>query len=150
MTLTTHGTEYFRDPDATAAAVSDGWLRTSDLGYLDRGYLFLVDRAKDMIITGGMNVYSSEVETALRQHEGVREVAVVGLPDADWGEAVTAVVIPSGETSPAALRAFAKARLSAYKVPKTVVFADALPLTAYGKIDKKRLRQDLSAAGSAG
>lgn len=143
-------TEYFRDPDATAAAVSDGWLRTGDLGYLDRGYLFLVDRAKDMIITGGMNVYSSEVETALRQHEAVGEVAVVGLPDADWGEAVTAVVIPSGETSPAALRAFAKARLSAYKVPKTVVFAETLPLTAYGKVDKKRLRQDLAAAGSAG
>lgn len=139
--------EYFRDAEATAAAVDDGWLRTGDLGYLDNGYLFLVDRAKDMIITGGMNVYSSEVETALRQHEAVREVAVIGLPDADWGEAVTAVVVRDGDASPAALRAFAKSRLSAYKVPKTIVFADDLPLTAYGKVDKKRLRQDLTDAG---
>lgn len=136
--------EYFQDADATAAAVDDGWLRTGDLGYLDNGYLFLVDRAKDMIITGGMNVYSSEVETALRQHEAVREVAVVGLPDADWGEAVTAVVIRDGDISPSTLRAFAKSRLSAYKVPKTVVFFDEMPLTAYGKIDKKRLRQELT------
>ncbi len=139
--------EYFKDADATAAAVDDGWLRTGDLGYLDNGYLFLVDRAKDMIITGGMNVYSSEVETALRQHEAVREVAVIGLPDADWGEAVTAVVVREGETSSAALRAFAKNLLSAYKVPKTIVFADDLPLTTYGKVDKKRLRQELTDAG---
>ncbi len=139
--------EYFKDADATAAAVDDGWLRTGDLGYLDNGYLFLVDRAKDMIITGGMNVYSSEVETALRQHEAVREVAVIGLPDADWGEAVTAVVVLEGETSSAALRVFAKNLLSAYKVPKTIVFADDLPLTTYGKVDKKRLRQELTDAG---
>lgn len=139
--------EYFKDADATAAAVDAGWLRTGDLGYLDGGYLFLVDRAKDMIITGGMNVYSSEVETALRLHESVREVAVVGLPDADWGEAVTAVVIREGDISPAALRAFAKSRLSTYKVPKTIVFASDLPLTTYGKVDKKRLRQELTDAG---
>jgi fatty-acyl-CoA synthase/long-chain acyl-CoA synthetase len=139
--------EYFKDAAATAAAVDDGWLRTGDLGYLDNGYLFLVDRAKDMIITGGMNVYSSEVETALREHETVREVAVIGLPDADWGEAVTAVVVREGETSSAALRAFAKNLLSAYKVPKTIVFADELPLTTYGKVDKKRLRQELTDAG---
>ncbi len=139
--------EYFKDADATAAAVDDGWLRTGDLGYLDRGYLFLVDRVKDMIITGGMNVYSSEVESALRQHEAVQEVAVVGLPDADWGEAVTAVVIRDGDTSTAALRTFAKSRLSAYKVPKTIVFVDELPLTTYGKVDKKRLRHELTSAG---
>ena len=98
-----------------------------------------------MIITGGMNVYSSEVETALRQHDSVREVAVVGLPDDDWGEAVTAIVISDGTTSPAELRDFAKSRLSAYKAPKTVVFVETLPLTTYGKVDKKRLRQELSA-----
>ncbi|OYU70405.1 MAG: AMP-dependent synthetase [Alphaproteobacteria bacterium PA2] len=138
-------TQYYKDEAATSAALSGDWLRTGDLGYLDNGYLFLVDRAKDMIITGGMNVYSSEVETALRQHESVREVAVVGLPDDDWGEAVTAIVISDGTTSPAELRDFAKSRLSAYKAPKTVVFVEALPLTTYGKVDKKRLRQELSA-----
>ncbi|MFD1190802.1 class I adenylate-forming enzyme family protein [Phenylobacterium conjunctum] len=142
-------TEYYGNAEATAAALSDGWLKTGDLGYLRDGYLFLVDRAKDMIITGGMNVYSSEVESALRQHEAVREVAVIGMPDADWGEAVTAVIVPAADTSPASLRAFAKTRLSAYKVPKTVVLVEELPLTTYGKIDKKRLRQALADAATA-
>ena len=132
--------EYFRNEAATAEALKDGWLRTGDLGYLEDGFLFLVDRAKDMIITGGMNVYSSEVETALRKHASVAEVAVVGLPDDDWGEVVTAVVVPAGQTSADELRLFAKSSLSAYKVPKSVVFMTELPLTNYGKIDKKRLR----------
>ena len=100
-----------------------------------------------MIITGGMNVYSNEVEIALRQHEAVLEVAVIGLPDADWGEAVTAIVVQSGSTSATDLRDFAKSKLSAYKVPKSVIFADELPLTTYGKIDKKRLRRQLSEDG---
>lgn len=143
-------TEYYDDAAATASALADGWLKTGDLGYLRDGYLFLVDRAKDMIITGGMNVYSSDVESVLRQHDAVREVAVVGLPDDDWGEAVTAVVVPAGESSPAELRAFAKAHLSAYKVPKTIVFARELPLTTYGKVDKKRLRQTLAGSEGAG
>ena len=135
--------EYFRNKAATAEALQDGWLRTGDLGYLEDGFLFLVDRAKDMIITGGMNVYSSEVEAALRKHVSVAEVAVVGLPDDDWGEAVTAVVVPVGPASIDTLRLFAKASLSAYKVPKTIVFMNELPLTNYGKIDKKRLRLEL-------
>ena len=139
--------DYFKDGEATARAISDGWLKTGDLGYLDNGYLFLVDRAKDMIITGGMNVYSNEVEIALRQHEAVLEVAVIGLPDADWGEAVTAIVVQSGSASASDLRNFAKSKLSAYKVPKSIVFADELPLTTYGKIDKKRLRSQLSDDG---
>ena len=137
--------EYFRNEVATAEALQDGWLRTGDLGYLEDGFLFLVDRAKDMIITGGMNVYSSEVEAALRKHASVAEVAVVGLPDDDWGEVVTAVVVPVGPASEDTLRLFAKASLSAYKVPKTIVFMTELPLTNYGKIDKKRLRLDLQA-----
>ena len=136
-------TEYFRNPDATAEALGDGWLKTGDLGHIDDGYLFLVDRAKDMIITGGMNVYSSEVEAVLRKHASVAEVAVVGLPDDDWGEVVTAVVVPAGPASAEELRLFARANLSAYKVPKTVAFRVELPLTNYGKVDKKRLRLDL-------
>jgi fatty-acyl-CoA synthase/long-chain acyl-CoA synthetase len=140
--------DYFKDDEATTRAISDGWLKTGDLGYLENGYLFLVDRAKDMIITGGMNVYSNEVEIALRQHEAVLEVAVIGLPDADWGEAVTVIVVQSGGASASDLRDFAKSKLSAYKVPKSIVFADELPLTTYGKIDKKRLRLQLSADGA--
>ena len=138
--------EYFRNPEATAASLDGGWLRTGDLGYLADGYLFLVDRAKDMIITGGMNVYCSEVEAVLRRHEAVADVAVVGLPDADWGEIVTAVVVPGQATDPETLRLFARTHLSGYKAPKRVVLAEALPLTPYGKIDKKRLRHDLEAA----
>lgn len=136
-------TEYYRDPTATREALHDGWLRTGDLARLEDGYLFLVDRAKDMIITGGMNVYSTEVESVLREHPGVREAAVVGLSDPDWGEAVTAVVVADAGTVAEDIRQFAKARLSAYKVPKRVHIVLELPLTQYGKIDKRRIRTQL-------
>lgn len=139
-------TEYFRDPVATANALHDGWLRTGDLARLDDGYLFLVDRAKDMIISGGMNVYSTEVEAVLREHPAVREAAVVGLAHPDWGEAVTAVVIADQDADPEDIRQFAKARLSVYKVPKSVHFVAELPLTQYGKIDKRRIRVQLAEA----
>lgn len=133
-------TEYFRDPVATREALHDGWLKTGDLARLEGGYLFLVDRAKDMIISGGMNVYSVEVEAVLREHPGVREAAVVGIPHPDWGEAVTAVVIADNGALAEDIRQFAKARLSAYKVPKSVHIVVELPLTQYGKIDKRRIR----------
>ena len=133
-------TEYYKDPVVTKEALGDGWLKTGDLARLENGYLFLVDRAKDMIITGGMNVYSTEVEGVLREHHGVREAAVVGIPDPDWGEAVTAVVIASDGSIPEEIRQFAKARLSAYKVPKSVHIITEMPLTQYGKIDKRRVR----------
>ena len=133
-------TEYYKDPVVTNETLCDGWLKTGDLARLENGYLFLVDRAKDMIITGGMNVYSTEVEGVLREHHGVREAAVVGIPDPDWGEAVTAVVIANDGSIPEEIRKFAKARLSAYKVPKTVHIITEMPLTQYGKIDKRRLR----------
>lgn len=136
-------TEYFLDPAATAEALHDGWLRTGDLGRLEDGYLFLVDRAKDMIISGGMNVYSTEVEGVLREHPGVREAAVVGIPHPDWGEAVTALVITDPCAVAEDIRQFAKARLSAYKVPKSVHIVTELPLTSYGKIDKRRIRAQL-------
>jgi fatty-acyl-CoA synthase/long-chain acyl-CoA synthetase len=138
-------TGYYRNDDATSGAMSDGWLRTGDLAYRDgRGYVFLVDRAKDMIITGGMNVYSVEVETVLRRHPAVADAAVLGLADSDWGEAVVAVVVRRAEIAEASLRASAREALSAYKVPKRIIFTDALPLTKYGKIDKKALRAALS------
>ncbi len=133
-------TEYFRDPVATQEALQDGWLRTGDLARLEDGYLFLVDRAKDMIISGGMNVYSTEVESVLREHPGVQEAAVVGIPHPDWGEAVTAVVIAAEGSNPEEIRQFAKARLSAYKAPKSVHFIAEMPLTQYGKIDKRTIR----------
>ena len=138
--------EYYKNPEATADALGDGWLRTGDLGYFDAGrYLFLVDRAKDMIVSGGMNVYSVEVEAALRQHPVILDAAVIGVPDPDWGEGVVAFATTSGPIDEADVRAFVKAMLSAYKVPKRVLFREALPLTKYGKIDKKALRGDLAA-----
>lgn len=133
-------TEYLRDPVATQEALQDGWLRTGDLARLEDGYLFLVDRAKDMIISGGMNVYSTEVESVLREHPSVREAAVVGIPHPDWGEAVTAVVIAAEGCNLEEIRQFAKARLSAYKAPKSIHFIAEMPLTQYGKIDKRRIR----------
>ncbi len=136
-------TEYFRDPVATQDALQDGWLRTGDLARLEDGYLFLVDRAKDMIISGGMNVYSTEVESVLREHPNVREAAVVGVPHPDWGEAVTAVVIVEEGSDPEEIRQFAKARLSAYKAPKNVHIIAEMPLTQYGKIDKRAIRTRL-------
>ena len=135
--------EYFHDPAATNEAMHDGWLKTGDLARLEGGYLFLVDRTKDMIISGGMNVYSTEVEGVLRQHPDVREAAVVGIPHSDWGEAVTAVLITEEGAQAEDIRQFAKVRLSAYKVPKVVHFVAELPLTQYGKIDKRRIRTGL-------
>lgn len=133
-------TEYFRDPVATQEALQDDWLRTGDLARIEDGYLFLVDRAKDMIISGGMNVYSTEVESVLREHPVVREAAVVGVPHPDWGEAVTAVVVAADGSNPEEIRQFAKVRLSAYKSPKSVHIISEMPLTQYGKIDKRRIR----------
>lgn len=133
---------YLGKPEATAETVRNGWLYTGDLGYLDDdGYLYLVDRKKEMIITGGFNVYASEVEQALATLPGVRESAVVGVPHADWGEAVIAYVIPTDESVRAEdLMEGARAILSNYKRPKEVRLTDVLPTTAVGKIDKKKLR----------
>ena len=135
---------YWNRPDATAETLRDGWLYTGDLGYLDtNGYLYLVDRKKDMIITGGLNVYASEVEQALATLDEVREVAVVGSPHPDWGEAVTAYVVPSGDTVTAedVMRA-SREILTSYKKPKYVHLTDSLPTTAVGKINKKQLRHE--------
>ncbi|BBX18814.1 long-chain fatty acid--CoA ligase [Mycolicibacterium duvalii] len=136
---------YWNNPDATAATLTpDGWLRTGDAGYLDAdGYLYLHDRVKDMIVSGGENVYPAEVENVLMTHPEVADVAVIGVPDRRWGEAVKAVVVPTaGATLDGAeLIAFARARLGGFKLPKSVDLVDALPRTPSGKILKRALRE---------
>jgi long-chain acyl-CoA synthetase len=134
---------YWDNPEATADAIQSGWLRTGDVGYLDqRGFLYLTDRSKDVIITGGSNVYPREVEEALLSHPAVREVAVVGVPDRTWGESVCAyvVVVPGCEPEPAELIAHCQRQLASFKKPKSVVFVDELPKSPNGKILKRMLR----------
>ena len=137
---------YHNRPEATAEVMdADGWLRTGDAGTMDTdGYLYLADRIKDMIITGGENVYPAEVENALYSHPQVSDVAVIGVPDLKWGEAVKAVVVPvEGEQpDPAALIAWARERIAAYKIPKSVVFRETLPRNPSGKILRRLLRDE--------
>src|SRR5262249_30646874 len=127
---------YWRKPDATATALAGGWYRTGDLGYMDdHGFLYLVDRAKDMIVTGGENVYSFVVEEALSRHEQVREAAVFGIPDEHWGEAVHAVVVPRGDVDEAELSRHCRALIAGYKVPKRIELrTEPLPKSAAGKV----------------
>lgn len=136
---------YWRLPEATTATMGvDGWLRTGDAGYLDDdGYLFIHDRVKDMIISGAENIYPAEVESAVYGHPDVAEVAVIGVPDDKWGEAVKAVVAPKpGRTpDPEDIIAFARTRIAAFKAPKSVDFIDALPRNASGKILRRELRE---------
>ncbi len=140
---------YLHDAQATAAAFAPGgWYRTGDLARLDdAGYLFIVDRTKDMVITGGENVYSKEVEDALSAHPQVADVAVVGRPHAEWGETVVAHVVTRGEAAPdtEALQQFLADRLARYKIPREFVFAASLPRTPTGKLQKFLLRQERSA-----
>ena len=135
---------YWKLPEATAETVAeDGWLRTGDAGYLDAdGYLFIHDRVKDMIISGGENIYPAEVESAVYGHPHVAEVAVIGVPDDTWGEAVKAVVAlkPGAPADPADIIAFARTRIAAFKAPKTIDFVEALPRNASGKILRRELR----------
>ncbi|MFA1543820.1 class I adenylate-forming enzyme family protein [Actinomadura monticuli] len=137
---------YWDDPDATAEAFTGGWFRTGDAGRVDEdGYLYLVDRLKDVIITGGENVSSREVEDVLRTVPGVADVAVIGLPDPRWGQTVCAVVVPAGER-PAEdeLVAACRARLAGFKTPRRIEYADTLPRTGTGKIRKSALRAALT------
>jgi acyl-CoA synthetase (AMP-forming)/AMP-acid ligase II len=134
---------YLNRPEDTAETITaDGWFRTGDIGRVDEdGYIFVEDRLKDLIISGGENIYSIEVERVLAEHPAVTEVAVIGVPDEKWGESVKAVVALGGEASGAELIAFARERLAAYKCPKTVDIVDALPRNPTGKILKKDLRK---------
>jgi fatty-acyl-CoA synthase len=134
---------YYNDPERTAAAFAGGWFHSGDLATVDAGgYLTIVDRKKDMINSGGENVSSREVEEVLYRHPAVAEVAVVGIPDERWIEAVCAVVVARDGASVEAdeLRAFAREDLAAFKVPKSVVFVDELPKNPSGKILKRELR----------
>jgi fatty-acyl-CoA synthase len=134
---------YWRDPDATKAAFTGGWFRTGDVAHFDAdGYLFIDDRKKDMIISGGENVASPEVERVLYNHPSVLEAAVVGMPDERWGEVPKAVVVlrPGASVSAADLIEFCRARLARYKVPRKVEFIDALPRTPSGKVLKRELK----------
>ena len=134
---------YWKLPEATARAFRNGLYHTGDAGYLDaKGYLYIYDRVKDMIVSGGENIYPAEVESALFGHPAIADVAVIGVPDERWGEAVKAVVVtkPGAETTPAALIAWARERIAGYKLPKSIDFVDSLPRNPTGKILKRELR----------
>jgi acyl-CoA synthetase (AMP-forming)/AMP-acid ligase II len=136
---------YWNKRELSAETLKGGWLHTGDLGYMDKdGYIYIVDRKKDMIVSGGENVFSTEVEKALYRHEQVLEVAVIGVPDEKWGEAVTAFVVrKDGATvTEDELRDHCRALIAGYKVPKSVHFVESLPKAATGKIQKKVLRDD--------
>jgi len=135
---------YWNLPEESAAAIRDGWLHTGDLAVIDaEGYVNIVDRKKDMIVTGGENVYSTEVENVLFRHPAVLEVAVFGRPDSHWGEAVTAAVVlkPGSSASEDELIDFCRRHIAGYKAPRSVHFLDELPKTGSGKIAKRRLRE---------
>jgi acyl-CoA synthetase (AMP-forming)/AMP-acid ligase II len=134
---------YWNQPEATAQTQTDNWFHTGDGGYLDdEGYLVISDRKKDVIISGGENVSSIEVEDALMLHPSVREVAVIGIPDEKWGELVTALVVTDGSDVDAEeLIAHCRQSLAGYKCPKRIEFVETLPRTATGKLQKFKLRE---------
>jgi acyl-CoA synthetase (AMP-forming)/AMP-acid ligase II len=139
--------EYWNRPEATAEAIRDGWFHSGDIGFLDEdGFLTLVDRKKDMIISGGENVYPAEVEKVLLEHEGVAEAAVVGKADPKWGEVPVAfvVAVPGSTLDPDALLAFCASRIAKYKTPKQVIVREALPHNAAGKILKQELKREVA------
>lgn len=134
---------YWKNDEATAKSIQDSWFYTGDAGYLDdEGYLFIHDRIKDMIVTGGENVYPAEVENALFSHEAIADVAVIGVPDKKWGECVKAIVVlkPDISASQEDIIAFSKSKIAGYKVPKSIDFVDALPRNPSGKLLKRELR----------
>jgi fatty-acyl-CoA synthase len=136
---------YWNNPEATAEAFKDGWLHTGDLAKRDaEGYYYIVGRIKDMFISGGENVYPAEIESVLYAHPAVAEAAVIGIPDPKWGEVGRAIVAlrPGASVTEEELLAFCRERLARYKVPKSIVFVDALPKTGAGKIDKERLKKE--------
>ncbi len=136
---------YWKMPEATRATISDdNWLRTGDAGYIDQdGYIYVQDRIKDMIISGGENIYPAEVENAVFGHPGVADVAVIGVPDDKWGETVKAIVVrrPDAQVTPDEIIAWARQQIASYKAPRSVEFIDALPRNPSGKILRRELRE---------
>lgn len=135
--------EYHRRPKATARTFQEGWVRTGDVGRIDQdGKLFLLDRLDDVIISGGMNIYTVEVENAINSHPSVKNSCVIGIPDEEWGEIAVAVVVSKSKTpDPKALLNYLETEISSYKKPKRFEFTQSLPKTKYGKIDKSQLRE---------
>jgi fatty-acyl-CoA synthase len=141
-TLVTGG--YYKMPEATAEIRAFGWHHTGDVGYMDdEGYVYIVDRKKDMIITGGFNVYCAEVEAGIMALPQVHECAVIGVPDDKWGEAVKAVIVlrDGQNLTEQEVIAHCKTKLGGVKAPKSIEFCSEIPKTAAGKIDRKRIRQ---------
>jgi hypothetical protein len=139
--------EYLNRPKATQEAFHEGWYKTGDMARIDEhGFLFIVDRIKDMIVTGGENVYSKEVEDRIMEHPDVAEAAVIGVPHTDWGETVHAVVVPAKGAEPVEkdLLAFLSDRLAKFKIPRKIHFTDQLPHTPSGKIMKFKIREDFT------
>lgn len=135
---------YWRDPDASASVMIDGWLRTGDAGHFDwAGYLYLTDRLKDLIVSGGENIYPAESEKILLEHAAVSDVAVIGVPDAKWGEAVKAIVVakPGLGASEQDLIQYVRQRLAHFKCPSSIEFVESLPRNAAGKVMKRQLRE---------
>jgi acyl-CoA synthetase (AMP-forming)/AMP-acid ligase II len=134
---------YWEQPDISAEALADGWFHTGDGGSFEGGYVAISDRRKDVIITGGENVSSIEVEDAIFSHAAVSEVAVIGVPDDKWGETIKALIVPvdGASVSEPEIIAWCKERLARYKAPTTVEFRDAIPRTATGKVQKFKLRE---------
>jgi acyl-CoA synthetase (AMP-forming)/AMP-acid ligase II len=135
---------YWKLPEETAKARDGDWFRTGDAGYLDEaGFLYIYDRVKDMIVSGGENIYPAEVESALYGHPAIADVAVIGVPDERWGEAVKAIMVlkPGQRASEDELLAYARERIAGYKRPRSIDFVEALPRTPSGKILKRELRE---------
>jgi long-chain acyl-CoA synthetase len=146
---------YWNKPEQTAAVLQDGWYYSGDAAYMDgEGFVFIVDRLKDMIISGGENVYSAEVENAISLMPGVAEVAVIGIPDAKWGESVHAVIVPrpGANFTADAVIAHCRTQIAGYKCPRSVEFRDTqLPLSGAAKVLKRELREPFwKAAQKAG
>jgi acyl-CoA synthetase (AMP-forming)/AMP-acid ligase II len=144
-------TAYWNEPELSAETFRDGWVLTGDIGYMrDDGYLFIVDRKKDMVISGGFNIYCTEVESALYEHPAVSEACVVGVPDEQWGEVVKAVVVlkPGESLAEEELISFCAERLDRFKKPRSVDFVDELPVNRNGKIDRRQIK-DRYWAGSS-
>jgi long-chain acyl-CoA synthetase len=135
---------YWKKPEATAEALRGGWMHTGDGGYMDEdGFIYICDRLKDMVVSGGENVYCGEVEAAIGSHPAVAQSAVIGIPCQRWGETVHAVIIlkPGIKASSEEIIAHCRDRIAGYKVPRSVEFREALPLTSVGKVLKTELRK---------